>query len=491
MITYKSFRQLNINTESVGFIPDGKDCDCFCTPVGAEIIGSTGVDGIHYCFIKGCGDTVFSVNPMYPRGACVYPVAESFEMFLRLLLSFGCEAAIEMAHCLNRKCFDDYLSEYQPDEEQQAVLCELKEKLNLQPLDNPYDYIKAIQSGFDYSFIEYKPEYYDDPEPDEEEYIGEWEVYYHGNFWGHSDIERAGQEISIGKHFLWGNNEWYIPAAYSCESGLVVDFCVRVEPKRINEFNKKYGFDCEGYSNAPFELIDAENPMQIDFNAEAVLDGRSLCEEESCCETWYPEECLQNDEENDIYAECAAEHYSLDKSYGWIIYRSKFRYADEMKPEFRTLSLTFAEQPCAAQGIKFSVEMAGEKFDFVHPITGARHTLEVLKYEREELPFSGVEYCGDIPNRCIAMSYDIVPPVDDESFSVCDLAPNGATGVTDVGAVAVIGGCDGPTAIYISTDEQPQYRTALSSLHSEFPDSVEWQMIFYNKMHEDITVKLI
>ena len=155
------------------------------------------------------------------------------------------------------------------------------------------------------------------------------------------------------------------------------------------------------------------------------------------------------------------------------------------------MSLTLAEQPCAAQGIKFSVERAGEKLDFVHPITGARHTLEVLKYEREELPFSGVEYCGDIPNRCIAMSYDIVPPVDDESFSVCDLAPNGATGVTDVGAVAVIGGCDGPTAIYISTDEQPQYRTALSSLHSEFPDSVEWQMIFYNKMHENITVKLI
>ena len=112
MITYKSFRQLNINTESVGFIPDGKDCDCFCTPVGAEIIGSTGVDGIHYCFIKGFGDTVFSVNPMKLKGDCVHPVAESFEMFLRLLLSCGCEAAIEQAHDISREEFYSYLSKY-------------------------------------------------------------------------------------------------------------------------------------------------------------------------------------------------------------------------------------------------------------------------------------------------------------------------------------------------------------------------------------------
>lgn len=179
MITYKSFKKLNINTESVGFILCGDDCDYFCTPVGAEIIGSAGVDGIHYCFIQGFGDTVFSVNPMNLKGDCVQPIAESFEMFLRLLLSCGSEAAIEQAHSFSREEFDDYLSEYPTDEEQQAVLCEIKDKLNLQPIENPYEYIRNLQSKFDYSSIEYKPEYYDDILTDEgEENAMRWSERY-------------------------------------------------------------------------------------------------------------------------------------------------------------------------------------------------------------------------------------------------------------------------------------------------------------------------
>lgn len=174
MITCESFKNLRINTEPIGFIFGGDDGECFCTPIGAEIIASTGVDGIYYCFIKGFGDTVFSVNPMKLKGDCVHPVAESFEMFLRLLLSCGCEAAIEQAYDLSREEFYSYLSKYQPDEEQQAVLCEIKEKLNLQPLENPYEYIKKLQSDFDYSSIEYNSEYYDDLAPDEEENTAPW-----------------------------------------------------------------------------------------------------------------------------------------------------------------------------------------------------------------------------------------------------------------------------------------------------------------------------
>ena len=36
----------------------------FCTPRGASMIGWEGADGIHYCFVRGCGGTVFAVSPM-------------------------------------------------------------------------------------------------------------------------------------------------------------------------------------------------------------------------------------------------------------------------------------------------------------------------------------------------------------------------------------------------------------------------------------------
>ncbi|MFR7832568.1 MAG: hypothetical protein ACLU3F_15310 [Blautia wexlerae] len=36
----------------------------FCTPKGAAIFGWAGVDGIHYCFIRGFGGMVFAVSPM-------------------------------------------------------------------------------------------------------------------------------------------------------------------------------------------------------------------------------------------------------------------------------------------------------------------------------------------------------------------------------------------------------------------------------------------
>lgn len=497
MITYKSFKKLNINTESVGFILCGDDCIDFCTPVGAEIIGSAGVDGIYYCFIQGFGDTVFSVNPMNPKGDCVQPIAESFEMFLRLLLSCGSEAAIEQAHSFSREEFDYYLSEYPPDEEQQAVLCEIKDKLNLQPIENPYEYIRNLQSKFDYSSIEYKPEYYDDIISDEEEEsITDWNVFYHGDFWGHFGRERAGEEISIDKHFLWSDREWYIPAVYYCASGVVIDFCVKVEPKSINEFNSKFNFDCEDYSIGQLELIDAENPMQIDFKVQPELNGKRLYEEESCCEIWYPEECLENDEENDIYSKSAVKHYNLDKSYGWIIHRSKFRRVTKTKPKIRALSITLEEEPCAVHLINFSVDKAGESVDFVHPLTGVCHTLKVLKYEKEELSLESLELCDNMPNRCIIMTYDVTPSLNDEEFAVRDCATNDSMNEETIetdndSSVVVVGCCDGPTAIYITSDEEPKYRTALSALHYEFPDSVEWRMVFYNKMHEDITVKLI
>ena len=41
----------------------------------------------------------------------------------------------------------------------------------------------------------------------------------------------------------WAGHHWIIPAAYSCNKGLVLDFCMCTLAEDIREFMKKLGFN--------------------------------------------------------------------------------------------------------------------------------------------------------------------------------------------------------------------------------------------------------
>ena len=96
---------------------------------------------------------VFAVNPSNLPGDHVHPLASSFEDFLRLLLACGGTAAVEQMWMWNRGEFDAFLETYPPDPEQKAVLDSLRDKLALTPMDDPYGYVRGVQSAFDYSKI--------------------------------------------------------------------------------------------------------------------------------------------------------------------------------------------------------------------------------------------------------------------------------------------------------------------------------------------------
>ena len=59
--------------------------------------------------------------------------------------------------------FEKHLKEEEAirTEEQKATLSYLETELEISPIDNPYDYVKELQSRFDNSGIEYSDEYYD------------------------------------------------------------------------------------------------------------------------------------------------------------------------------------------------------------------------------------------------------------------------------------------------------------------------------------------
>ncbi len=63
MTLYEKFRKLDLDFSKLGLKQGDTHSDYFCTPKEAGAIGWEGVDGIHYCFVKGFRDMVFAVNP--------------------------------------------------------------------------------------------------------------------------------------------------------------------------------------------------------------------------------------------------------------------------------------------------------------------------------------------------------------------------------------------------------------------------------------------
>jgi len=89
---YKRYLKLNLDGSCVGLERGESESNYFCTPKGAKVIGWAGVDGIHYCFVRGFGEMVFAVSPMSTPGSYVHPVARDIKDFLRFLLNSGCRS---------------------------------------------------------------------------------------------------------------------------------------------------------------------------------------------------------------------------------------------------------------------------------------------------------------------------------------------------------------------------------------------------------------
>lgn len=161
MTLYEQYKKNKFTLAPFGIGKGETKSDYFCTPKGAVILGWTGVDGIHYCTVKGFGKTVFAVDPYADPLKHAFPVAGDFETFLRLLITCGQEATLEQAHRWTREEFEKYCKENPPTNEQKTAAIVLQNTYGLTPLDDPYTYLKEIADTFDYTAIPYNKDYYD------------------------------------------------------------------------------------------------------------------------------------------------------------------------------------------------------------------------------------------------------------------------------------------------------------------------------------------
>lgn len=501
MTTYNKFNRLNIDTLPLGFERDNNKNLYFCTPKGAKIIGWAGVDGIHFCFIRGFGEMVFAVSPMNTPGNYVHPLANCFSDFLCLLLACGDTAALEQAYSWNQAQFETFFTDKPITEAQSSVLNIISEKMQLEAMEHPFEYIKQLQADFDYSKIKFTEDY-DDFVPSEPT-LPEWKVYFEGNFWGHSTGQKAGKEISTNVQFTLNNKEWFIPSVYNCSKGLVIDFCVQIPMDTIRDFICKWNLTPEqngtDFTNEQQMLIENENPMAINISPEIILNGKIISCSHGCGLSWNP--CFP--ELNGIESQGVLKQYELDPANGWVIWRSAFPWQTTRKPKISSLSVVIKHDLISICGSHFVVSAPGECVDFTNPITKTSHMLTVQEYEQQEIPnniFSDDDY-NFLPH-CTAMSYTVSPELAHESFSVRDCSagdrprkkqtnPMEPQSTADCFSVGIIGSAYRPTAIPFGDSKQGKLRAVCSALHFEPVNMVEWKIIFHEKPCADITVKII
>ena len=160
---FEKYISLNVNGELICLEQRGNIVPYYCYPVNSKYIGFEGC--IMYCFIDGYEDMVFASNPenYSEQNAHVYPLAYSFEDFMRLILACGSVNPVEQIIGMDREMFLKHLQEEKKiqTEHQKELLVLLARELNLTPMEDPFVYVKNIQTNFDDSKIQYSDEYYD------------------------------------------------------------------------------------------------------------------------------------------------------------------------------------------------------------------------------------------------------------------------------------------------------------------------------------------
>ncbi len=489
-----SYHRSKLDLSAVGLNRREKESGYFCTPVLSTVIGWAGVDGIHFCTTKGFGELIFAVSPMNTPGSYVHPVAKNFEDFLRLLLACHDTAAIEQCWFMDREVFEQFLADNQPDEAAKACLNTIQKKYKLTPMEDPFGYIHDLQSGFDYSAIQYPPDY--------EEWVPvepkapEWKVVSNGQLIDDDPDAPGGKPVPVNVTFSWAGIEWFIPEIYPFDDSVSVYILGRIDPAKVPVFPEGTVVNEEDQ-----ERMNAENPMNIDTRFELFVNGLRLISCGSTGMNWMPIDNWGHE------PKWVLEHYGMDMNYAWRVARANFRWPGNRRRELKDVSFTIKQDPISVSGTHFVTPLEGESVIVKHPQTGSEYTVYVDELAKEQLDAPMVNR-GEMeyPSKYTRMSYRIWPDLDRKQFRIVDCSPNDQprpregykrdpnVAVSTVG-FGIIGGADGPTVMIMGQKNAPQTqaknRFAVSSPHFEYPETIEWRIIFHEKPNLDFTISLI
>lgn len=477
--TFQKFLRAGVDLSPLGFELRADAAPYFCTPKGARILGWAGVDGIHYCTVRGSGSRIFAVSPMNAAPECVHPIAESFEDFLRLLLACGDAAVLEQSWQWDEAQFSTFLNENPPTDEQKAALSELSRRMRLTPMPEPWRYLRALQASFPPA---------EKPSPR----LAQREAFDCDLLLSPRSRGRFHTELALEKTFAWVGRHWLVPAAYVCGKGLAIDFCMRAEADELRAFMQKWKLspendDCEAFSPEDQLLLDAENPLALSFTPTLTVNGKTLHVSESASASFHP--CFP-DRETPLAP--LMRRYHLSDAFGWVVTCAWFPWNGRRPAAIRSIELSLRRTPAPLPGPRFTVRAPGDAFRFTHPYTGMEHTLTALSLETRTLPETA--FGRSFPTHFTLLRFALDPEpaepvlISDTRESDRPVRPETVEGPSSARAVGVIGGADGPTALFVSGGAH----TACSALRFS-PDSrdIEWRVTFEASPRDDFSLSLL
>lgn len=315
--------------------------------------------------------------------------------------------------------------------------------------------------------------------------VSEWKA----RFFNYQDISSEAQEISMNKHFLWDDEEWYIPSIYVCEEGLVIDFLRKVPADQIKAFMEKYHLNTESsYTDFSLEMqlqIDANNPLSVDIEPEITLNGKTLQFAGGSGFYWNP--LFPGMNRSDTKA--AIQHYGLSPECGWTLNQRSFKWNTKRPPQVGSLEVVMVRQKTVIPGPHFKAAV-GDTIQFAHPVTNVTHILTVKSVEQHAIDVGHLPQDMEYPENCVVMAYTISPELSQNSIQVQDTVPseNPRQKYKDPQNHMKIGNATSLAAILPGKSE---IHTACSALHFEPVKDVEWCIVFHEKLKEDINVTLI
>lgn len=346
-----------------------------------------------------------------------------------------------------------------------------------------------------------------------------WKVCFGKNFWGAQKGNDPGEELRIDRGFTWGGRGWRIPAIYQCRQGYVVDFVIEVPGEEFTAFLDRWGMDLNGHcdrelTRAEQRQIEQENPLSFDFRALLELNGMRLRSQGGCGTAYLPGE--EGELERSL-----VRHYGLDETKIWRFWRESFPWATQSRKSrpkrVRELDLHLEADAVELPMGTFPTPEVGASVTLDAPDKTAKYILSVTDLAREtvDLPFRDG---WELPNCFLQMTYTLTPDAGDDTLRIYDsgdgdhprrkprklppidseqaalMAKYGLEQPMD-NAIAVIGGVDGPTAVFIAhgSGGDETHHTVCSGGYFEAAslEQVTWQAVSRQKPCEGTTVSLI
>lgn len=323
------------------------------------------------------------------------------------------------------------------------------------------------------------------------------DVYFSGSFFYHNINEKKGRKTSVNKSFIKDNQNWYIPAFYTCSKGIVLDICVETNIEEFKKFSDKWNlFNDEKnqhFTAEAYRRIEQENPLEHNFHTELIRNKKLIRNKHMQHVTFIP-----GNTDNKEAAKLM-KLYKLPESSCWSFYRISFPCYTKSKTE--TLAIKIIAGNEFFEAAEFTAEK-DKKTEIIHPLTGSKYTLTVESISDE---ISDINNHSDsnmiFPKNYKLMKFTLSPELEDGKFYIRDKKNSDSPKKIKAdenrflpessASIVIIGGADGPTVLVFGKPrEEKNVHTVCSSLHFEKQTEVLWQFKFIEKTKEDKIITL-